>query len=808
MASQELNTLPTAVTDVTASFNQLNKALNQIKKTSDLLPILEQVRELKAPLNQTLDQVAGLASSIDSQANSAGVTKVAQRIIAGVGQAENAVQKADLALEVSLETGDLINQGQRALDPAIDAISAIQLSPELGASELIAQLQSLSSPAKASLSNLQQVSQGAASLGQKFSRLGLQGVGKKVEGASKAVSQGLSTVEQAIDKAELAVEIGADASHLVDNTRAALTPAIQALSTFKLEPQLGAQAAIAQIQSLSSPIQQSLGNINALADDLSGIGEKVKQLGFDKAGQGVQHAAAKIQQGVNLSRRAIEKADLTLSVGSDILTIKDQAIAAIGPLQQSFSNLKLTELSSFSAFSDQLLTLESPLQNAVSQFTSIADNLDDVGNKVAQLGFTGLGKNIGQFSATATRALQGVSKGINIGSAALTFGSDVEALGKQTINAIGPIQDAWNKIDFSADDSLAETLSKVGSLAGPLIETASSLANLGQQAYDSGAALMETLGLGESDEQSDGSSTGKKSAKGKIAKTTKGRAGGKGLIGQLSKISGISKSAGSGIAGMMGRIGTAIGQTGRLFGGLITTAARFAAVMLTNPIVLIVAAIAAAAYLIYDNWGAIAEFFTGLWNSIGEGLSALSSYFAEAWAFIKAMFFAPFQTLIDSVKQGWSAVKNFFGFGFGDEEEQEQQNEKTDKKQKSAVKKLAQPALAAKVIAEQTQQSNVVNLPDTSVTRTPAANRQITARAQVIPFSAPRPNATVPGNSNPTPLTSSAQSTQTHQYNNQITINAPAGMNAEQLAAEISKVLEQREQQGRSSQRSLMYDVG
>ena len=256
----------------------------------------------------------------------------------------------------------------------------------------------------------------------------------------------------------------------------------------------------------------------------------------------------------------------------------------------------------------------------------------------------------------------------------------------------------------------------------------------------------------------------------------------------------------------MGRIGTAIGQTGRLFGGLITTAARFAAVMLTNPIVLIVAAIAAAAYLIYDNWGAIAEFFTGLWNSIGEGLSALSSYFAEAWAFIKAMFFAPFQRLIDSVKQGWSAVKNFFGFA--DEEEQEQQSEKTDKKQKSAVKKLAQPVPAAKVIAEQTQQSNVINLPGTSATRTPAVNQQITARAQVIPFNAPRQNATVSRSVNPTPLTSSAQSTQTHQYNNQITINAPAGMNAEQLAAEISKVLEQREQQGRSSQRSLMYDVG
>jgi TP901 family phage tail tape measure protein len=40
------------------------------------------------------------------------------------------------------------------------------------------------------------------------------------------------------------------------------------------------------------------------------------------------------------------------------------------------------------------------------------------------------------------------------------------------------------------------------------------------------------------------------------------------------------------------------------------------AIVLANPIGLAIAAIAAGAYLIYENWGAISEFFTGIWNGI------------------------------------------------------------------------------------------------------------------------------------------------------------------------------------------------
>jgi hypothetical protein len=95
--------------------------------------------------------------------------------------------------------------------------------------------------------------------------------------------------------------------------------------------------------------------------------------------------------------------------------------------------------------------------------------------------------------------------------------------------------------------------------------------------------------------------------------------------------------------------------------------------MMSTGILLIVAAIAAAAYLIYDNWGAIGKFFTWLWNGI-------KNVFKATWEFIKNMFldYTPagliikhwdqipgfFSDLWDGVKTcfkiAWEGIKNLF----------------------------------------------------------------------------------------------------------------------------------------------------
>ncbi|CAG9172386.1 hypothetical protein CURE108131_23195 [Cupriavidus respiraculi] len=80
------------------------------------------------------------------------------------------------------------------------------------------------------------------------------------------------------------------------------------------------------------------------------------------------------------------------------------------------------------------------------------------------------------------------------------------------------------------------------------------------------------------------------------------------------------------LIGALSMVGTAIIAVGRA--------------MLANPILAIVAAIATAAYLIYDNWGGISTWFSALWASVRSNLvaawSAISAWLAELWNSVSA----------------------------------------------------------------------------------------------------------------------------------------------------------------------------
>lgn len=80
----------------------------------------------------------------------------------------------------------------------------------------------------------------------------------------------------------------------------------------------------------------------------------------------------------------------------------------------------------------------------------------------------------------------------------------------------------------------------------------------------------------------------------------------------------------------------------------VSTATKF---LLANPIVLIIAAIAAAAYLIYDNWEAIAQWFSDLWDKVKRAFQA-------AWEWIKKMFLN--YTPLGLVIKHWDAIVGFF----------------------------------------------------------------------------------------------------------------------------------------------------
>jgi len=84
-------------------------------------------------------------------------------------------------------------------------------------------------------------------------------------------------------------------------------------------------------------------------------------------------------------------------------------------------------------------------------------------------------------------------------------------------------------------------------------------------------------------------------------------------------------------------------------------AALGAAIMATPVgwIIAAVAAIAAAAYLIYRNWGAIGPFLARVWQSIVDGL-------ASAWASVSAGAARLGQALLNGLQSGWAAVTGWF----------------------------------------------------------------------------------------------------------------------------------------------------
>lgn len=91
-----------------------------------------------------------------------------------------------------------------------------------------------------------------------------------------------------------------------------------------------------------------------------------------------------------------------------------------------------------------------------------------------------------------------------------------------------------------------------------------------------------------------------------------------------------------------------IGTMAAALGGRLVMALRAAAVaaramglaFLLNPVVLIAAAIAAAAFLVWQNWEPIAAFFTDLWGGVQTAFEGFSSWLSGWWGNITAAFSA------------------------------------------------------------------------------------------------------------------------------------------------------------------------
>lgn len=86
-------------------------------------------------------------------------------------------------------------------------------------------------------------------------------------------------------------------------------------------------------------------------------------------------------------------------------------------------------------------------------------------------------------------------------------------------------------------------------------------------------------------------------------------------------------------------IGSVIGMVGKAF--------------LTNPILMVVAAIAAAAYLIITNWGPISKFFSDLWEGIKTNA-------ITAWNSISEFFSGLWSGIVELASTAWGSLTSFF----------------------------------------------------------------------------------------------------------------------------------------------------
>lgn len=184
-------------------------------------------------------------------------------------------------------------------------------------------------------------------------------------------------------------------------------------------------------------------------------------------------------------------------------------------------------------------------------------------------------------------------------------------------------------------------------------------------------------------------------------------------------------------------------------GGLIPIIKAVGMAFLTNPIGLVITAIAAGAFLVIKYWKPISAFFKNLFAPVVAVFKQVWSWVSGLWEKAQNIF----QGIKEWVKDSW--VGKAWNWAFGSDEEDES--------------KPAPPKLGESVAEDSSStSSNVVELPNSSVS------------------------------------TSTNQSSTS--VNAPITINASPGMSAEEVAKQVSKELDAREQTAARRQRGVNYD--
>lgn len=140
---------------------------------------------------------------------------------------------------------------------------------------------------------------------------------------------------------------------------------------------------------------------------------------------------------------------------------------------------------------------------------------------------------------------------------------------------------------------------------------------------------------------------------------------GSGIAGLVSSVGTITTAIGGagGLTGILGGLGTAFSTVGTFItatvipalGGVLTAIAP------VLPIILGVGAAIAGVILVVKNWGAISEWFSGVWDTVTTAVSdaatAVKDGIVNAWNSVKEKTTAAWNTLKEKTTAAWNGIK-------------------------------------------------------------------------------------------------------------------------------------------------------
>lgn len=108
------------------------------------------------------------------------------------------------------------------------------------------------------------------------------------------------------------------------------------------------------------------------------------------------------------------------------------------------------------------------------------------------------------------------------------------------------------------------------------------------------------------------------------------------------------------------RFGGIIWQVATLFSKAMLFMAR---ALLTNPIGLTITAIAVSAYLIYENWGAVSQWFANLWANVTTYFNQFCQWVQGIWSGVSGWVAQAWDGILSYFSNLWTNIGSFFDNG-------------------------------------------------------------------------------------------------------------------------------------------------